>query len=944
MFGISPCHTPLRVFLVLAALLGLVFILPAKTAHASTYTVINTNDSGAGSLRQAILAANANSGLDTITFNIPGAGPHTITLTDDLPEITSPVVVDGLTQPGANCASWPPTLKITITGLLKQAFAISAGNSTIRGLAFMGLYKPIELRSAGGNSVQCNLIGTDVTGSAGERNIIGISIVNSPNNLVGGTAPSSRNLISNSLLRDPDANTLTNLTEPAAIKIVGNDADGNTIAGNYIGTDLSGTSLITNTRGIWIENAPNNVIGGLVTGAGNVIGGNSFTGVAIMESGATGNTVQGNFLNTNPSGTAALPLASSFYPQYIDLIPYPVLIFKAANNTVGGTTSAARNLIVGAFPTLIAGSTASNNTIQGNFLDIDITGTTKLGDGGAAIANAPNNLIGGTTSGAGNLIASEVSISGSDANNNKVQGNYIGIDLTGTRTFTDTFASLSIREASNNTIGGTSAAARNIIGQGGVRISSSSQENATANNVVQGNYIGTNATGMAKLINYSGSGITIEKADDNTIGGTEPGSGNLIAGYTEYGVLISDNDSSGNRIQGNLIGTDVSGTADLTDGSTGVRIRGAASTIVGGTTPQARNIISGNSNAGVLISGDSSGESIDNIIQGNYIGTNAAGSAPIPNGFAGVFIFNATKTTIGGSATGAGNLISGNGYGVRLSNSARENSVQGNLIGTTSTGRSPLGNQRSGVSVTAPNNVIGGTTAGARNIIAGNNSSGVELTGSGATGNTVQGNYIGTAINGVDALGNAAHGILITDVANKNIIGGITPQVANTIAYNGGTGISISRGVNNTLRGNRIMQNGGLGIDLGEAGPTANDTGDLDQGANQLMNAPALLQNVTNLAPGVSGTFNGSADATITIDLYANGACDSSGFGEGERWIGSKTVTTDSNGNALFSFELPNDLAEPGVAATATDQDGNTSEFSPCLALFKRVYLPLLRQ
>ena len=747
MFQMNACHRSSKALLVVIVVFGLGLILPVKAVHAATYTVTNTANSGAGSLRQAIIDANNSSDSDTITFNISGAGPHTITLTTELPSITNPVIIDGLTQPGASCANWPPTLKIQLSGVdpqpaqgwpLDYVFYISAGQSTIRGLVMNKSFRGVYLAS-GDNRAQCNIIGTDITGTV-SQGYFGVQVDDAPNNIIGGTSISERNLIA--------------------------------------------------------------------------------TGVDIRESRATGNIVQGNF---------------------------------------------------------------------------------------------------------------------------------IGVDLTGTRVFTDTRGGVSIEEAANNIIGGTSAAARNIIG-GGVHIGSDFGEVVTANNVVQGNYIGTDPTGTTKLINFTGSGITIERATNNVIGGTAPGAGNLIAGYTEFGVLISGSDTTGtgsnttgNRVQGNLIGTNVDGTVDLTDGSTGVRIQGAANTLVGGTTAEARNVISGNTNAGVLISGGSNGDATDNLVQGNYIGTNAAGSAPIPNTFAGIYIFNASKNLVGGSATGAGNVISGNGYGVRIAaGGAINNRLEGNLIGTTVTGSNPLANQRSGVSITSANTTVGGTTAGARNVIAANNGNGIELNGSGATGSIVQGNYIGTAINGSEALGNTGHGVVITDVAYKNTIGGTGPGAANIIASNGGSGVFISRGFSNAVQGNRITANGALGIDLGDAGPTPNDVGDADQGANQLMNAPSLLHNRANIPPGLAGMLNSTATTTITVDLYANSACNPSGFGEGEAWLGSKTVATDANGNASFSFTLRDNLKERAITATATDPDGNTSEFSSCLSLLNGVYLPLV--
>ncbi|NQT14577.1 MAG: hypothetical protein HQ582_17605, partial [Planctomycetes bacterium] len=138
-------------------------------------TVTNTNDSGLGSLRQAILDANGTPGTDTIDFNIAGLGPHTIQPTSALPTITDPVVIDGYTQPGASPNSNPTgsgldtVLSIELDGSLVtggHGLRITAGNSTVRGLAihsFPGI--GILLQTNGGNAIEGNFIGTDITGT-----------------------------------------------------------------------------------------------------------------------------------------------------------------------------------------------------------------------------------------------------------------------------------------------------------------------------------------------------------------------------------------------------------------------------------------------------------------------------------------------------------------------------------------------------------------------------------------------------------------------------------------------------------------------------------------------------------------------------------------------------------------------------------------------------------
>src|SRR5262249_21649563 len=152
------------------------------------------------------------------------------------------------------------------------------------------------------------------------------------------------------------------------------------------------------------------------------------------------------------------------------------------------------------------------------------------------------------------------------------------------------------------------------------------------------------------------------------------------------GILVTG--GSGGVIQGNLIGTDVTGTAALGN-STGIEIAGSGISgyLVGGTAPGSRNVVSGNPASGILILNGPSAT----LVQGNYIGTNASGTTAVGNGI-GVLVQNASNNTVGGTADGAGNLISGNLSALVLTNGANGNRVQGNLIGTDATGTQPLGN------------------------------------------------------------------------------------------------------------------------------------------------------------------------------------------------------------------------------------------------------------
>ena len=249
-------------------------------------------------------------------------------------------------------------------------------------------------------------------------------------------------------------------------------------------------------------------------------------------------------------------------------------------------------------------------------------------------------------------------------------------------------------------------------------------------------------------------------------------------------------------MQGNYIGTDVTATVALPNGEDGVTIRESAqSNTIGGTTTAARNVISGNGLNGVNFCCAAFG----NVVQGNFIGTDALGTADLGNANDGVRFDGAPNNTVGGltSVPGAppGNLISGNDrFGVFMINSSSGIQVQGNLIGTDVTGTAPLGNESHAVFIAtgSGNSIIGGTAAAARNVVSGNHAQGVRIDA--ATGNVVQGNYIGTQANGASPLGNAGHGVVVTVSASNNTIGGVgvTPGMCdgpcNTIAFNGPTG------------------------------------------------------------------------------------------------------------------------------------------------------------
>jgi len=307
-----------------------------------------------------------------------------------------------------------------------------------------------------------------------------------------------------------------------------------------------------------------------------------------------------------------------------------------------------------------------------------------------------------------------------------------------------------------------------------------------------------------------------------------------------------------------------------------------------------------------------------------------------------------------GNSTVRGLVINGFIFpGIWIS-TAGGNTVEGNYVGTDVSGTVDLGNEVGIYVESVPNNMIGGTTPQARNLISGNREAGVYLWNPGATGNAVRGNLIGTDASGTEALGNGSVGIWIVDASN-NTVGGSEAGARNVISGNSGPGISVFGGTANAFVENQIFANAGLGIDLvggteDANGVTANDDQDPDAGANNLQNFPVFTSATTDLVTVVDGTLNSLPDETFRIEFFANQAPDPSGHGEGRQYLGSTDVTTDANGDVTITFTPPANVA-PGmfVAATATRLDANldpveTSEFSAAIqviAFVPRVDLEL---
>ena len=315
-------------------------------------------------------------------------------------------------------------------------------------------------------------------------------------------------------------------------------------------------------------------------------------------------------------------------------------------------------------------------------------------------------------------------------------------------------------------------------------------------------------------------------------------------------------------------------------------------------------------------------------IRGNFIGTNLAGTAAGPgNGSHGVEL-NTPGNLVGGPAAADRNVISGNALnGVTVaSNPFGGSTIRGNRIGTDHLGAAAVPNGGDGIAIAKCGNSNGIVR---ENLVSGNLGFGVRILPGAGPGVNPDQNLIGTDAAGTGALGNALGGLRIE--------ADFTSEHDDVIAFNGGPGISVINGTNNTLHA-FTFSNAGLGIDLGGAGVTPNDEGDGDSGPNDLQNFPVLTAAETFTGGAfIQGRLDTLPNSQYLIDFYLSSECDPSGHGEGQAAVGGTIVQSGSSGNVGFSAVIPASPAQPFVTTTARLNGGTTSEFSAC----RRIDTPL---
>jgi hypothetical protein len=416
------------------------------------------------------------------------------------------------------------------------------------------------------------------------------------------------------------------------------------------------------------------------------------------------------------------------------------------------------------------------------------------------------------------------------------------------------------------------------------------------------------------LIELNGSAAGIANGLDITAANCTV-RGLVINRFQLSGIYIAGSGATGNVITGNYLGTDSTGTTAKPNGADGIQVdQGATSNTIGGTTAALRNLISGNSGNGVELDHNAAG----NVIEGNHIGTSAAGTGALGNALRGVAFVAASDNTLGGSTASSANVIASNGEdGVYTTGNGvpagaiswyRAEDSTSDTLGTNN--GTPMGGLSYASGQVGQAFSLNGTEAYV------NVSSSPSLKVS--TALTVSA-WINLAVNpaaGTGALGNHGNGISLLS-ASANVIGGTVKGAGNKIYDNGGAGGSVTGGTADAIRRNDIYANAGGGIVL-------------SGGANNALGSPTLTA-ATNSSTSttVQGTFTGAANTTYTIELFADVAADPSGFGQGQKYLTSVTVHTDGSGHASFSAVVkPLVPAGEFISATATDPLGDTSSFS----------------
>jgi CSLREA domain-containing protein len=844
------------------------------------------------------------------------------------------------------------------------------------------------------NTIRCNHIGIDAHGNAGLANGQSGILINGDYNTVGGDAIDARNVISGNgqvgvlLTAISDFNTVAGNyigTKADGVRALGNAFQGitiwgdtNTIGGfnlnernviaangmngiyvnengdavqdnliinNYIGVDRNGAALGNAWNGIYLNSGSGTTVGN--SSAPNLIAHNGYNGIRVGET-SVENALRVNIIRDN--GLLGIDLMGSgeaigevTINDTLDsdtganqLQNYPILASADITGHVLGTLYGAPGNDISLFFYINnrcdgsgygEGETfrqAVDVTIpSGGVFFLDITLNSPPPAGKYLVATAIDIDTKNTSEFSNCIVVSDSTyVVDSTANTADANPGDGVCDITGTST--DCTLRAAIMEANASTNSGPIRIEFDIPGAGPHVISPPNDfDDITKPVTIDGETqpgascpVGNDPANLQVILDgssmSSGNGLTLASGSD----GSEI-RGLAITNFPGHGIEVA---SDNNVIACNHIGIDQSGTADAGNALNGVLVTGSGNR-VGGLSRSARNVLSGNDLAGILLGTGAA----DNMVQGNFVGTDAAGESAVGNTEAGVRLNTASDNRIGGIVGTALNIVSGNlGYGIHLRGTSDHNHVYGNRVGTDRTGTLAIPNLI-GIYVRNSNdNEIGGDTPEKGNLIAGNTYNGLHLD-DGATNNLVQNNTIGLDA-GANPLGNGSIGVIL----DLNVSG--TDIFSNTIAYNGMDGVRVlTTSTGNSIRYNSIFKNAELGIDLENDEVTPNDgAGDADTGANNLQNYPVLILATPNSGE-IGGELISAASSDYLVDFYRSAVCDPSGNGEGWNYLGSRLLTTNAGGSLTFNLDIGGFAYGEYISATATDSNGNTSEFSNCV-------------
>ena len=884
----------------------------SSVSLGAAYNVNALTDTGAGAglsgdLRYCITQANAIAGSHTITFGVTG----TINLTSTLPTFTRQIsitaTIGNIVINGGGAVNWVFFFNnIGATGSVLDGLVINRAGTN---------FPQIELNGVNGITVQNCYLGTDATGNAAaaSSNFFGIYFVNSSNNFILN-------------------NVISGHTQHGMALVAG--SANNTIKGNKIGCNGLGTAAIANGfSGIEINGSINNIIGGVAAADRNIISGNTQSGVSLVSA-STGTQIINNYIGTNTAGTGAV--GNKEHGIKIDGSANTIV----TNNVICASGNTAP--VVFGFGLHIINS--NGHVIRGNKVGVNAAGTGAIANNyiGLRIENCNNVIIGGAVAGQGNTLSGngEEGILMINCGNPSIKGNFIGTNSTGSAALPNGRSGLHIQGATTPAIGGTAVGEGNTIsGNAWDGIQLETATDAT----IQGNFIGTNSTGTAAIGNGSNGISGYINSTNNLVGGALAAARNIISCNGVDGIHYDGITTACNNllVKNNYVGTNASGAgaaATFGNGKSGVVVlNNCLGLIIGGTTAAERNIISGNgrlwggvgNGTGIVINGGCTSAQVT----GNYIGLAADGTTAMGNLENGIVVLSSNSVLIGGSTVNTQNIISSNSFQGIVMQSCDAPIVIGNYCGTDISGTLVRGNGQSGVIfIFVTNGKIGRANANEGNILSNNSEEGIHIVG--GNNNIVYNNLIGVALDKTTNMGNKTGGVYILGVAgapngSNNIIGGLGALQPNIIAYSKNTGANpalgngfgvgvaatdFTQGINNTIIGNKIFCNVGLGIDLNFASAFGGGNGTGNGGKT----APAITGVTTTSTTGTG--VNGE-----TIHVYSNVTCTTC---QGETYLGSAVVA-----GGVWTVAHVSVAAPYNNSATATNGTQGTSQFTCNFAL-----------